>query len=355
MNIIKIVAALAVVLFSAAEQTNAQTENSFTVATIERKPFSFKEDGAWTGFSIDLWSEVAKVAALRSEYVEADNFSDLLELVRWSDADVGVANISVTFSREQSLDFSQSIFDAGMLIMMPKAREANVFSAIFTPALFLWLGGAAVLLVIAANLIWLSERRHTEEFKTPYLKGVMNGLWWAVNVVTQAGFDIASPITRTGRLLAFALIIVGLFVVGAFVAQITASLTVGQIINRIEGVEDLHGQRVGTTAGSSIAKYLTANSVRFEGYPSTAALFAALENDELDAVVHDAPILAYFVANEGRGKFETVGRIFNHEKYAFAMPSGAARREEIDRALLLLHENGTYNALITKWFGEDYR
>ena len=338
-----------------ADFAQSQQKTSYTIATIERKPFAFKEEGEWTGFSIDLWKETAKIMAVKSDFVEAENFTELLELVKWSDADLAAANISVTLSREQSLDFSQSIFDAGMLIMMPIKREANVFAAIFTPSLFLWLGGAAVLLVIAANLIWLSERRHTDEFKTGYLQGVVNGLWWAVNVVTQAGFDIASPMTRTGRLLAFGLIVVGLFVVGAFVAQITASLTVGQIVNRVEGLQDLHGKRVGTTAGSSIADYLTTNSVRFEGYPSTTMLFEALREGELDAVVHDAPILAYYVAHEGRGQYETVGRIFNHEKYAFALPSGAPRREEIDRALLLLQENGTYDTLITKWFGEDYR
>lgn len=350
-----LIALLATILSFGAEPSLGQTKNTFSVATIERKPFAFKEDGVWTGFSIELWNEVASIMAVRSQFVEAENFPDLLEMAKWSDVDVAAANISVTFSREQSMDFSQAIFDAGMLIMMPSALEANVFSAIFTPALFLWLGGAAGLLFIAANLIWLIERRHTNEFNTGYLQGLTNGLWWALNVVTNAGFDIVSPITRGGRLLAFALIVVGLFVVGAFVAQITASLTVGQIVNRVEGISDLHGKRVGTTEGSSIAKYLNTHSVRFEGYPSTRALFDAIIAGELDAVVHDAPILAYFISTEGRGQFETVGRIFNHEKYAFALPSGALRREEIDRALLLLQENGTYDALIEKWFGEDYR
>ena len=84
-------------------------------------------------------------------------------------------------------------------------------------------------------------------------------------------------------------------------------------------------------------------------------MFEALEDGKIEAVVHDAPILAYYAQTTGKGRFETVGRIFNPEKYGFAMQSGNERTEEVNRALLKLREDGTYTALLEKWFGVEYQ
>ena len=333
----------------------AQQKTEFTVATIERKPFAFQNEEGWTGFSIDLWAEVAKEIAVTSNFEPVDKFGDLIDAVKWRDVDIAVANISITYAREQSMDFTQPIFDAGLMVLMPIQPSADIFSAILNRDLLLWIAGAIFLLFIAANLIWLVERREGEEFQTSWRKGVSRGLWWAVNVVTQAGFDIASPTTRAGRMLAFGLILLGLFVVGAFVAQITAALTVNQIVNQVDGYEDLYGKRVGTTSGSTSANFLTAQSIRYEGYDNIDDMFAALDSGEVDALVHDAPILAYWAETVGKGRFQTVGRVFNAEKYGFALPTNNDRIEEINRALLKLRENGTYDALIDKWFGADYQ
>ena len=334
---------------------SAQQQTRYNVVTIERKPFAMPAENGWTGFSIDLWNAVAEEIAVQSNFAATDTFNDLLERVEFREADVAVANISITHGREQRMDFSQPIFDAGLMVMMPVAGEAKIFDVIFDSSVLLWVMGAVALLFLAANLVWLLERRDVDEFRTGYLRGVSNGLWWAVNVVTNAGFDIVSPATRAGRLLAFGLIIIGLFVVSAFVAQITAALTVNQLTNQVNGYEDLYTRKVGTTSGSTSAAFLTENSVQHATYDTIEEMFAALEDGKVEAVVHDAPILAHYAQTDGKGRFATVGRVFNPEKYGFAMQSGNPRTEEINRALLKLRENGTYAALVEKWFGADYQ
>ena len=72
-------------------------------------------------------------------------------------------------------------------------------------------------------------------------------------------------------------------------------------------------------------------------------------------MVHDAPILSYYAATEGRGRFTTAGRVFHPEKYGIALPSVSSRREDVNRAILRIREDGTYEALIEKWFGGDYQ
>lgn len=330
-------------------------QQNLTVATIERKPFSFQEDGVWTGFSIELWDSIAENIGVTTTYKETTSFPELLEQVEKFYADAAIANISITFQREEKMDFSLPIFDSGLMILAPIGGSASIFDAIWNRDLFLWLAGAAILLFGAANLIYLFERKKNENFGRTYATGVGEGIWWTFNAIMNAGFEIVTPTSRAGRFLAVGLIILGLFVVSAFVAQITASLTVGQLQNQVGGYEDLYDKKVGTTTGSTSSAFLAGKSVRHQGYERIDEVFAALESGEIDAMVHDAPILSYYAQTDGRGRFSTVGRLFHPEKYGIALPSVSSRREEINRALLHIREDGTYEALLEKWFGSDYQ
>ena len=335
--------------------TTLQPNSGFTVATIERKPFAFQNEEGWAGFSIDLWREIANELSIETRFIETESFTELLSAVEDGAAQAAVANISITYEREERMDFSQPIFDSGLMVLSKADGSPGIFSILFNPELLLWLGGAAVLLFLAANLIWFFERRHNSEFNQSYWKGLGDGLWWAFIAVLDAGFDIAAPTTKAGRILAFSLILLGLFVVSAFVAQITASLTVGQLNAQVSGYEDLYDKKVGTTSGSTSANFLIAKSIRHTGYDKIEDVFKALEEGQIDAMVHDAPIVSYYAQTSGRGRFTTVGRLFNPEKYGIALPSGSQRVEEINRALLRIRENGTYQGLIEKWFGDNYQ
>lgn len=348
----------AILLVSFAELSAAQSTDSakeLRVATVERKPFSFRQDGVWIGFTIELWKAIAELNEIETEFVNSNQFVEMLNSVENGSADAAVANISITHAREQRMDFSQPIFDAGLLVLMPNTNAPSVFSVVLRKELLLWLLSAVGLLVCAGGLIAFFERKNPHFESLRHNTKFGEGLWWAVNVVTNASFTIFTPTTRSGRLVGYGLIVVGLFVVSAFVAQITAALTVGELRSQIGGVNDLYEKRVGTTQGSTSSRYLTAQSINHETYETLDTLFAAIENDEVDAIVHDAPILAYFAKTRGQGKFRTVGRVFNPEKYGFLFPQNSVEREKFDQGLLKLRETGQYNMILKKWFGSDYQ
>ena len=329
----------------------AAQDGTLRVATVERQPFSIRTEDGWTGFSIELWQELSAALGRETKFVAYESFAGMLDAVRSGDVDAAVANISVTHAREQVMDFSQPIYDSGLLILRPLDASPSILSVILNRELLIWLGGAALLLVVFGNLIWLVERRHQAFGDKGYSRGFSEGLWWSINVVTNASFTIFTPQTWAGRMLAYGLIVIGLFIVSAFVAQITAQLTVGELRSQVEDYNDLRDKRVGTTAGSTSSRFLTAQSIAHVGFDSLADMFNALEAGELDALVHDAPILAYYVQTDGVGKFTTVGRVFQPEKYGIAVPQGAALREDIDRVLLKLREDGSYDQIRNRWFG----
>lgn len=337
-------------------QQSAQNEKTLKVITIERRPFSIITGKKYSGFSIDLWNAVASELGQRTEFITSPTFIGMLDAVKNGTADAAIANISITASREEVIDFSHPIFDSGLQIMMRvNGASSGVLSALFTWEMFGWMALGGLVLFIAATLMWFFERRTQPYFQYEYREGIWRSFWWALNVVVNGGFEERIPNSWPGRLFAVLLVISSLFVVSIFVAKITATITVGELRSSIQSLSDLYGKRVGTTAGSTSAAYLEANSIRFKTFSDINSLFLALEKEKLDAVVHDAPILAYYAQTRGKGVVITVGKIFHKEKYGIALKQGSPLAEPVNLSLLRLRENGTYQALIDKWFGDTYR
>jgi len=156
-----------------------------------------------------------------------------------------------------------------------------------------------------------------------------------------------------GRLLGTVLVIASLFLVSIFVAKITSVLTVNAIESSVNGPNDLHGQRVATVRGSTAAAFLDARDIRHRDFADLAELLEEFEGGKVDAVVFDAPILAYYVAHDGAGIGEMTGAVFLRENYGFALQESSDLAEPINLELLRLREDGTYNALYRKWFGTN--
>jgi polar amino acid transport system substrate-binding protein len=48
---------------------------------------------------------------------------------------------------------------------------------------------------------------------------------------------------------------------------------------------------------------------------------------------------------------QVVGEVFQKQDYGIAFPTGSELREEVNRALLDIQEDGTYNRIYDRWFG----
>jgi len=346
----------AVCLSLLASVSTAQDAKSLSIATVTRAPFSMEIDGTDAGFSVDLLDAVAEELNLTINYVRKENFAEMLDAVRSREVDGAIANISITAERERMMDFTQPIFDSGIQVMMPASQSgsAAVLSAIFTRQIGFSILGALVLLFGGGMLMWFFERRHQEYFDRSAKDAGFPAFWWALNLVVNGGFEERVPQSRGGRFFAVMLVVSSLFIVSIFVAQITAALTVSAIQSNIESIADLEGRRVGTIAGSTSETFLDRRGIVPLGSDNLEEMFASFEAGELDAVVFDGPILAYYVRNQGQGKAALLERIYRPENYGMAFPTGSELREDVDQAMLRLREDGRYDELLVKWFGPAY-
>ncbi len=346
---------LLLVLALFAALTPATGAERISVGTIERPPFVMVTDEGLTGFSIELWNAISEDLGLETHYRLTTTFPEMLAQVEDGKFDAAIANITITLAREERIDFSQPIFDSGLQILVPDHGKVSILSALLTWEMARWVVLGLALLFAIATLMWFFERRRQPYFSGSYGESIWPSFWWALNTVVNGGFEERVPRSWPGRIFGVILVVTSLFAVSLFVAKITTTMTVGALQSDIQSIDDLYGKRVGTTRGSTTAIYLEKRRLKHREFDGIEPMFKALEDGELDAIVHDSPILSYFAATEGRGLVRTTGHIFHPEKYGIALKQGSPRTESINRALLKLRENGTYQNLIDKWFGMDYQ
>ncbi|RUZ75210.1 transporter substrate-binding domain-containing protein [Mesorhizobium sp. M7A.F.Ca.US.006.01.1.1] len=85
---------------------------------IANKPFIFTRDGKNTGFSYDLWVEVAKEIGVSYE-IQPMDFSALIPALQTKNIDVAFSSIFITPQRKKVVDFSDPYYMSGIGVLVP--------------------------------------------------------------------------------------------------------------------------------------------------------------------------------------------------------------------------------------------
>jgi polar amino acid transport system substrate-binding protein len=323
------------------------------VATRLVPPFAIAENGKYTGFSLELWQKIADEMGAQFTITPYNTLPEMLSAVEQRQADLAIAAISITAEREQKLDFSYPMFNSGLQILVRNPKQTgfvpNLLRDLFSPALLQLFGIAMAMVVVAAHIIWLFERKHPESPIHPtYLPGIFEAAWWAASTLaTQAEQMPRGPI---GRIMAVFWMFTAVLFVGYFTATVTTGMTVQTLQGDIKSLDDLSSRVVATTAGSTAAEFLRSKQIKTLEVDKIEAAYGALLDSKADAVVFDTPVLQYYSAHEGKGKVMLVGETLREESYGIAIANNSPYRKLINSALLKLHENGEYQKLYQQWF-----
>jgi polar amino acid transport system substrate-binding protein len=346
---------------------NNTAQPSITVATRILPPMVVENGGKLSGFSIDLWDEIAARLGVQFEYKVNPDVRALLQSLRNNEAQVGIAAISITSARTEEFDFSQPMLSAGLQILVRHQGDGSgqsplrdLLGLLFSWTSLTWLGIAVLMVIIPAHLVWWVERKDPEGIvtSTRYFPGIFQALYWAfATLATQAD---SAPRHWVARIITVVWMFMALVFVALYTAQLAATLTVAQIGGGINGPEDLVGRRVGVTKGSTAAAAVEKLGARAVEVAKIDEAFDALERKDVDAVVFDSPVLMYYAANEGKGKASVLGAPFVKEDYGIAFPRNETKvlkrpdtlRNKVDTTLLKMREDGSYQRIHDKWFGK---
>ena len=324
------------------------------VAVSPFAPFCILDGDEPRGYAVDTWEAIAEESGLAYEYVRCTGVTDKLDALRNGRADIGIGGISATSAREADVDFTHATYNSGLDILVRTGAGGAtmaVLQAMFSGTNLKVIIGFVLLIVITGHLIWLAERGK-DSFNDHYVKGVFEGMYWAVVTASTVGYGDKVPGKFTGRLLAALVIIVSLPIFGYFVAALSSAMTVETISASIQGPEDLPGKRVAVIKGTTGDTWARENNLIPQAYDSGEDACRALIRGNVDAVVYDLPYLRYYANRNADADVMVVGKTFCKQPIAFALPESSPLREQVDQALLQQEEAGAMARWRKKWFGE---
>ncbi len=124
----------------------------------------------------------------------------------------------------------------------------------------------------------------------------------------------------------------------------------------ITGPDSLvEGMSVGVQTGTTGDIWLTDNTqVAVSRFDENPLAVQALASGDVDAVVADFPTLADILKSNPELNLKMVGEPFTEELYGIAIRKDNAELvASINAALASIKEDGTYDALLDKWFGAE--
>lgn len=334
-------------------------EPPLRAATLVLPPFVVEHNGALTGFSIELWNEIAGRLGVKTTYQVMPDVNAVFDSLRFGNADIAVSSLFYTSERDREFDFSYPIMEAGLQVMVRNTGETVVVPSLwrmldllFSRATLAWLGVAFLFVTIAAQVVWILERRHPEGMipTRDYFPGIFYAMYWAAATLLTQTVD-RFPRRWLVRTLAVLWMFVGISFVASYTAQLTTNLTVQQIRGAINGPDDLHGKPVATLSGATAIGYLKEHNATAREFQRTEEMYQALLDRRVDAVLLDAPIQLYYATHAGKGLVRMVGPEFNKNEVGFMFPADSPLRKKINSILLILREDGTYQRICDKWFG----
>lgn len=132
----------------------------------------------------------------------------------------------------------------------------------------------------------------------------------------------------------------------------------GKEAKQITSLDDLEGAKIGVQLGTTGDIYATGDygDENIERYNKGAEAVQALKQGKIDAVIIDnEPAKAFVAENEGLKILETA---YTEEQYAHAFKQGSELKDEFNKAIKELKDDGTFDAIVAYYIegkGEAYK
>jgi ABC-type amino acid transport substrate-binding protein len=335
-----------------APDPTAPEKKQLTFGTRQVPPFAFKNgDGNWGGITIDLARDVAKRLNYELTIVDLGDVKQLVAGIAEAQVALGGAALTVTEEREQILDFSHPFFSTGLAIAAQPAGTSPVWNAL--RSFFTWESLMIVVAIIGGVVLigvflkWLEGLRGNQDFDS-----VGEGIWGSLTMFLTSQFTNPEPKSLAGRALAVFWVVMSIGAMTFLTGVVTTALTVQSLEGRVRGIADLPQVRTGAVANSTGGQFLKAERIPFRAYDDVEAGLRAVAAGDLDAFVHDAPIMQYIAKEKLQGAVVVLPGTFEQQDYALAFPEGSPLREPVNRELIAIKRSEAWKELVYTYLGE---
>ena len=111
--------------------------------------------------------------------------------------------------------------------------------------------------------------------------------------------------------------------------------------------------RVGAVVNSAGAEYLDRVRIPHRNLPDINRGLKTLQDGDIDAFVHDKPLMAWLVQQNYASTLRLVDTSFGEQNYALALPKGSLRRSDLDLALQDQIESDWWEQTLFQYLGKQ--
>ena len=244
------------------------------------------------------------------------------------------------------VDFTQPYYLGKSGVLLPM-RPPSILSRV--QVFFGWAVISSVLvlisvLLVVGSLIWLAEHNcNSEQFPRGWLPGISSGMWFALVTLTTVGYGDKAPITRTGRSITGAWMVISLIAVSSLTASLASAFTLflsGATESAISTPEQLNGRRVAVVEGTSGMELAQRGDMRIVSATNLRSAVQLLVNQQADALIFDRPAIRYHLKNNPDLPLRLAPFTLSEETYGFVIKPDSPLRTPMDVSILKLQRQG---------------
>ncbi|XP_039289562.1 glutamate receptor ionotropic, kainate 2 isoform X1 [Nilaparvata lugens] len=372
---------------------------TFIVTTILSSPYCMRKDSSekltgnaqFEGYSIDLIHEISRILGFNYTFRlvpdgrygsfnrETKEWDGMIKELLEQRADLAIADLTITYDREQAVDFTMPFMNLGISILYrkPIKQPPNLFSFLSPLSLDVWIYMATAYLGVSV-LLFILARFSPYEWDNPHpcndepdvlenQFSLLNSLWFTIGSLMQQGSDIAPKAVST-RMVAGMWWFFTLIMISSYTANLAAFLTVERMDSPIESAEDLAKQtkiKYGALRGGSTAAFFRDSNFstyqRMWSFMESArpSVFTSSNVEGVERVTKGKGSYAFLMEStsieyviERNCDLTQVGGLLDSKGYGIAMPPNSPYRTAISGAVLKLQEEGKLHILKTRWWKE---
>ena len=300
---VSILLILCVLVLIPADSVHPQ-EKPLLAAIEVMAPCVMKSDKMYTGFEIELWKEISKDLGLEFAYYETKMdgiFRDLIE----GKAHVGFSCITITYEREELVDFSHHTLDSGLRILVSNKKEFSLIEpvkSLFSPLVMKAMAYLGLFIIVCGHVFWWVERGH-KYINIKYFPGIFQAYWYVMVTMTTVGYGDIVPRIWFGRVMAFLVMLIGIGFFGWAVAQLSSAITLQKLRSDITDHRDLRKKIVATVEGTTSIDALDDLGAIVVPVKVIDQAIEKLLQHKVDAVVFDSPTILYYATMKRREKW----------------------------------------------------
>lgn len=343
-----------------AQSNSTSRKTPLKVGVAGSAPFVKQTNQTLNGISIEIWQELAATTNLKYELIKQPGVKVGIEQVAAGELDVLIGPISITTDRFRQVMFTQPYFKAkiGVLISGENSTVWHRLQPLFQVAIISSVGGLFVILFIVGNLIWLAEsRRNEKEFPKEYIRGVGNGMWFALVTLTTVGYGDKAPVTKTGKAVTSVWMLITMVAASSLTAGIATALTLllsDQTTEQFSQLDDIQGQQIAVVSGTTGEEWAETYQARLLDSPSLDSAIQRLKSGQAKGVMFDIPALKYYLYQHPEAPFRIADLDIAVEDYGFVVPLNQEQFiRDLNIALISLKESGRLDEIIEREIQES--